>query len=130
MVHCCVPGCTNYSATTENVSYHKIPKDPSLKNAWIACLRRDNLPPLENSYVCSDHFEKECFESNLREQLTGQKYKRKLKRDAVPSCFSFSTSLPPKKIRASSENRTKRRSRHEVSTYILYRSCRTKLDTM
>ena len=58
MVNFCVPGCTNYSAKSKEVgiSYHKIPKEKSLRKAWIARLRRDNLPPPENCYVCSDHF--------------------------------------------------------------------------
>ena len=115
MVHCCVPWCTNYSSKTKNVSYHKIPSESALRKAWIARLRRDNLPPLENSYVCSDHFESDCFKVDLRQQLTGQKVKQKLKKDAVPSRFSFPTSSLPKKTRTSRVNRMERRSRHEVS---------------
>ena len=90
MVHCCVPECNNHSAKTNLVSYHKIPKDSKLKKTWISCLRRDNLPTLENCYMCSDHFQSECFERDFREQLTGERGRRCLKSDAVPSIFNFS----------------------------------------
>ena len=71
MVNCCVPGCTNYSAKSKEagISYHKIPKEKSLRKAWIARLRRDNLPPPENCYVCSDHFTEDFFASNLKRAL-------------------------------------------------------------
>ena len=120
MVHCCVPACTNHSSITKGISYHKIPKDKQLRKSWISRLRRDNLPPVDNCYVCSDHFEKECFESDLIEELTGEKKKKRLKSDAVPSIFNFPTSIPVVSTsRTSSENRNKRRRRQEVSLEFL-----------
>ena len=71
------------------------------------------MPPLENSYVCSEHFSKDSFEVNLRAEITGQKYKRRLKEDAVPSELSFRPAA--KQQRLSSENRRRRRSHQEVS---------------
>ena len=112
MVNCCVPGCTNYSQKTKGqVSYHRFPEDEKLRRAWINRIRRDNLPPLENCYVCSEHFLPEEFESDLTEQLTGRKRKPRLKRYAVPSKFDF---VPPKKPRQASENRSQKRSQIEV----------------
>ena len=64
------------------------------KKAWIARLRRDNFPPLDNCYVCSDHLPEDCFEKNFVVELTGQKIKGRLKRGAVPSYYSFGP--PPK----------------------------------
>jgi hypothetical protein len=120
MVNCCVPGCTNYSAKTKDldkvISYHKIPSDPRLQKFWIARLRRENLPPLKNCYVCSEHFEADFFENDLVKQLTGKRSKRKLKEDAVPSIFSFTTSgSTGKRPRESTENRLKRQRQREVS---------------
>ncbi|KXJ09468.1 THAP domain-containing protein 2 [Exaiptasia diaphana] len=116
MVHCCVPECTNHSVKTESVSYHKIPNDQALQKAWLARIKRENLPNLKNCYVCSEHFESSCFEVDLMEQLTGMKRKRKLKKDAVPSVFSFSK--PPAKRRATTENRLKRKQDEEVTQQV------------
>ena len=115
MVHCCVPECTNHSSKTETVSYHKIPNDQALQKAWIGRIKRENLPNLKNCYVCSDHFESTCFEVNLMEQLTGMKRKRRLKKNAVPSVFTFSN--PPAKRRATTENRLKCKQDEEVSLF-------------
>jgi len=102
MVHCCVPGCINHSSKTSNISYHRIPNDKGLQKAWLARIRRDNLP-LQNCYVCSEHFTDDCFETDLKAQLMPElKVKRRLKRDAIPSVCSFRPE--PKKPRISSEN--------------------------
>ena len=37
------------------------------------------MPPVQYSYVCSAHFSPSCFEFDLRSQITGQKFKRRLK---------------------------------------------------
>ena len=87
MVNCCVPGCVNYSAKSNGISYHKVPRDTQRRKAWLERIRRTNMPPLENCYVCSEHFSAESFEVNLRAQITGVKCKRRLKEDAVPSEF-------------------------------------------
>ena len=113
MVNYCVPGCVNYSAKSNGISYHKIPQDNQRRKAWLQRIRRANMPPLENSYVCSEHFSKDSFKVNLRAEITGQKYKRRLKEDAVPSEFSFRPAA--KQQRLSSENRRRRRSHQEVS---------------
>lgn len=124
MVHCCVPECTNHSTKTTDISYHKIPTEPQLQKAWISPLRRDNLPPLKNCYVCSEHFEEECFEVDLMEQLIGKKRKKRLKADAVPSVFKFSTcSSTTGKRRATTENRIKRQRRKEVSLMFCLYCC-------
>ena len=118
MVNCCVPGCVNYSAKSNGISYHKVPRDTQRRKAWLERIRRTNMPPLENCYVCSEHFSAESFEVNLRAQITGVvKCKRRLKEDAVPSEFCFRP--PAKTPRLSSENRLQRRSHEEVSVFRL-----------
>jgi len=107
MVHCCVPGCINHSSKTCNIIYHRIPNGKGLRKAWLPRIRRDNLPPFQNCYVCSEHFTDNCFEADLKAQLMPElKVKGRLKRDAIPSVFSFG--LEPKKPRISSENRESR----------------------
>lgn len=89
MVNCCEPDCTNYSAKTKDVSYHKRPQDSELQKAWVTGIRRENLPPVPQSRVCCGHFEKECFEIDFIEELMGVKRKRKLNPVTVPSIFNL-----------------------------------------
>lgn len=121
MVNCCVPGCTNYSAKTVDVSYHKIPSDKQRRKAWLDRIRRSNMPQVQYSYVCSDHFLPSCFQSDLRSQITTQKCKRRLKEDAIPSEFKYSPEA--KKPRLSSENRLDRRRHQEVSSLYCILCC-------
>ncbi|KXJ29292.1 uncharacterized protein LOC110249366 [Exaiptasia diaphana] len=110
MVHCCVPECTNHSSKTTSVSYHKIPMDVKLRKAWLERLRRDNLPTVENCYVCSDYCDKTCFKLDFREELTGERGKRRLNANAVPSIFAFNSSNRPRqKKRSATEDRTLRK---------------------
>ena len=63
--------------------------------------------------MCSEHFTDDYFETDLRAQfLPEQKVKRRLKRDATPSVFSFSPE--PKKPRLSSVTRENRRHAEEL----------------
>ena len=97
MVSCVVPDCHNYSEKTgEAVSYHKFPQDHRTK-AWLDRLRHVDMPPLENSYVCSEHFLPSCFRMDFRAQLMGEKVRKKLRDDAIPSLFKYGPE--PKKVR-------------------------------
>ena len=123
MVSCVVPGCNNHSAKTkkagDSVSYFHIPLDHWTK-AWLDRIRRTNLPPLENCHVCGEHFLPSCFEpDDLRTQLTGQKGKRSLKADTVPSVFKYSHSPEEKKPRLSSKCRRERQRHEEVSLSLI-----------
>ena len=123
MVNCCVPGCTNYSAKTSktsDISYHKFPSNKEGRKTWLERIRRTNMPPVQYSYVCSAHFLPSCFEFDLRSQITGQKFKRRLKKNAVPSEFDFGHEA--KKPRLSSENRLERR-RHEEVSFLYHSMC-------
>jgi len=66
----------------------------------------------EIQYVCSAPFLPSCFEVNIRSQITGQKCKRRLKEDTVPSQFDYGHEA--KKPRLSRENRLERRIHEEV----------------
>ena len=71
MVSCVVPDCHNYSEKTgEAVSYHKFPQDHRTK-AWRDRVRRVDMPALENSHVCSEHFLPSCFRMDC---LLGGRY--------------------------------------------------------
>ena len=62
--------------------------------AWLDRIRRKNMPPLENM--------PSCFEIDFREKLTGEKSRRVLKDDAIPSSFSYGPEA--KKPRLSSKH--------------------------
>ena len=122
MVSCCVPDCNNHSEKTKRrgntEGYHVIPQDHRTK-AWLERIRRSDMPPLENSYVCSEHFLPSCFELDLRAQLTGEKGKRQLRDDAIPSVFKYSHDHEAKKPRLSSELRLKRQRHQEISRRLI-----------
>ena len=96
MPHCMVPECTNNSRKTVGISYHRIPKEKGLREAWLARIRRVNPHDINNSCVCSAHFTPDCFERTL-DLVPGYQKRPKLKSDAVPSIFPRSK---PEKARS------------------------------
>ena len=72
------------------------------------------MPPLENSFVCSEHFLHSCFWIDFRAQLMGEKIKKKLRHDAIPSLFKYGPQ--PKKPPLSSESRLQKQKHKQVST--------------
>ena len=89
MPYCCVPDCNSHSQRNKDVRFHVFPKDPTARKAWISRIRRENLPDPESCRICSKHFTQDCYETNLMEELTGQKAQKRLKKGAVPSVFPF-----------------------------------------
>ena len=68
---CVAAGCSN--THSDNTSLHKFPRDPELRLKWEKQVQRtrDKWKATENSFLCSDHFEQDCFEvdSFIAEQL-------------------------------------------------------------
>ncbi|XP_055049989.2 uncharacterized protein [Misgurnus anguillicaudatus] len=63
-------------------SFHKFPLADGLRvREWLRRMRWQNWWPTGNSVLCSDHFEKDCFE-----QMGSHK---RLRRNAVPTIFNF-----------------------------------------
>ena len=105
--HCCVPLCTNRREKRSDLSYHTFPKEDVLRRKWTQAIRRDegdNFSITPNTVVCSSHFRLSDF-SPLAVELVGdsQARKRRLKKDAVPSVFSFRP--PPRPPRPSLSDR-------------------------
>ena len=65
-------------------------KRPECRAKWIHAIRRNNWKPTSNSYLCSDHFEENCF------VVRPNKIGRRLNDSAVPSIFNFPSHLQPK----------------------------------
>ena len=77
---------------TKTRPFFTLPRDAALAKIWIAKLNRakDNLP--KNIWICSDHFEDDCFNSSwmLQSSLTYQErsIQRRLRSGAVPTKFT------------------------------------------
>ena len=54
-------------------------------------MKLKNSPNLKYCKLCSKHFTEECYEQELRSELLGIKKQVKLKNDAVPTLFDFSS---------------------------------------
>ena len=64
-------GCVNRSGENSNsISFHRIPCQRTrseLRKKWLLNIRRDGQLPKDSCFViCSEHFEAECFERDLR----------------------------------------------------------------
>lgn len=95
---CAAYGCSNLStkSTTKEkgISFFKFPlKNKKILNEWMKRIRRENFTPNAHSTLCSENF----LESDFNYQNFTNK--RLLKKDAVPSIFSFSA--PSKRKRTS-----------------------------
>lgn len=53
---CCVTFCKNNTKRNTNLSFHKFPKDKTLRNTWIHWVGRHNFIPKDHHRVCSEHF--------------------------------------------------------------------------
>ena len=69
MVSCSAIGCTNRSSNKE-IRFYQVPTpetNPVLCQKWLHNIRRDGeLPKHKSFYICSDHFEEECFQCDLQ----------------------------------------------------------------
>lgn len=93
--NCCVPHCTKklYRDGGNKISFHKFPRELTVKREWIRAIRRDvgrDFTINEHTRVCSRHFKKEDFVRTLAGR-------RMLSDTAVPSVFSWKTISSPKK---------------------------------
>lgn len=116
MVYCIAFGCSNDSRYSKNISYHRLPRDEKQRKVWLTKISRENPTISQNSVVCSEHFEPDCFERDMKAELLGSKPKAWLKPEAVPSIFSHRP--PAKKRRTSSEKRLKEKEKKEVIYFL------------
>jgi hypothetical protein len=95
--YCIVYGCKN-SGNEKGVSFHHFPKDEVLKKKWVARIRRGlcNKPISNTMRVCSSHFVQEDYQFDVGLDYGIPSKRKKLKEDAVPSVFSFTS---PRKLK-------------------------------
>ncbi|KAM3957949.1 peroxynitrite isomerase THAP4-like [Aphomia sociella] len=82
MPYCAILECKNDSRrkniSNGGVSYHRFPKDGSIKEKWINSTGRNNWMPTKSSTICSEHFTENQF-------LISKKGHRYLTITAVPT---------------------------------------------
>ena len=78
---CSVYGGNNTSSKT--VSLHSLPKDKKLRKIWIERLYRSDKFNVSSARICSEHFNHQDFERDLRNELVGLPLRKILKKDAI-----------------------------------------------
>ena len=118
MPHCCAWNCSNQYSSNINISYHRLPSDKKVADAWKKNISRTELP--NQVYVCSDHFEESCFDAShdLKQRLmpsASGRASRKIIKGAIPTIFAH---RKPENERTSSANRAHRREKTEVNSFL------------
>ena len=92
MPGCCALTCKHgykSQVTPRDVQWIPLPKDESLRKAWLFRIHRENEDDFvsEHTVICSYHFkEEDWIPDNLNYDSRGRKYKkRRLKKNAIPS---------------------------------------------
>ena len=64
MVNCAAVHCHNNKSKNKNKTFFSLPKDTAVALVWIAkpTREKDNLP--SKVFVCSNHFQDDCFDSS------------------------------------------------------------------
>ena len=63
-------------------TFHKIPKDPALRRAWLNAINRQDAFSVNSAIVCSCHFTSDCYVNSLLEVKS-----KKLRKGAIPTLF-------------------------------------------
>ena len=124
MQSCGVPLCNSFSSkgvkSDDCKGWHFLPSDEDIKQKWLTAIRRkktSDFPDFPPDFrACGLHFTEECFERDLKHELTGSKRTYTLKRDAVPTIFDFKKRPPKRKL---SLERASKRSRQETVSTIM-----------
>ena len=85
---CAVYECSATSENEKNRSFHQCPKDPKLRQAWIARICREGYNPSASSYVCSFHFSEEDFNKGSFSATPQELKKKTLKKGSIP-CWNL-----------------------------------------
>ncbi|KAK7604814.1 hypothetical protein V9T40_006000 [Parthenolecanium corni] len=84
---CSVPTCKNKRVGRKDdtgPSFHRFPKDPAIRDAWIEQCHIDaNFNP-DHGCICSDHFDFDDFERSYQKQLMGIERRPMLKKNVIP----------------------------------------------
>lgn len=112
--------CKNHSRDGKDIFFYKLPHhNEQLSTKWLVNLRNPKIPQLLNhSYVCSDHFELDCFGRNIKAELLGERGKPPLVANSVPTLFQYNNFKSDSK-RVLSEQRRIRKEKEETLRELL-----------
>ncbi|XP_055943111.1 THAP domain-containing protein 1-like [Argiope bruennichi] len=99
MSACAAYGCKNRPHNKiPGITFHKFPKDISLRNEWLLALRRENFRPTKYSRLCSEHFSEDQIDRTSLACV-------RLRANAVPTIFKgYPKHLQKKLNQLSTEN--------------------------
>lgn len=114
---CAVATCKNYNQKTKgSVTYHRFPRDSVLQKIWESKCQRADKINLATARICSIHFTKEDYDTDLKTHLLGLPKKRRLKPTASPS-----QNLPvgisvenDNEVQPSDKRNSRKLARHEI----------------
>ena len=72
MSSCAAIGCVNSPGKNPSLSFHQMPskKRKEIRQEWLRRIKRGHnkkyLPEDSKLYICSEHFENDCFERDLQ----------------------------------------------------------------
>ncbi|XP_056318825.1 ARL14 effector protein [Danio aesculapii] len=82
-ISCSAVDCSNRFVKGSEIRFYRFPiSKPQLAEQWVRSLGRKNFVPTQNSCLCSEHFQPDCFRD-----YNGKLF---LREDAVPTIFSNS----------------------------------------
>ncbi|XP_051989650.1 ARL14 effector protein-like [Xyrauchen texanus] len=82
-ISCSAVDCSNRFVKGSDIRFYRFPiSKPQLAEQWVRSLGRKNFVPTQNSCLCSEHFQPDCFRD-----YNGKLF---LREDAVPTIFTNS----------------------------------------
>ncbi|XP_051577606.1 ARL14 effector protein-like [Myxocyprinus asiaticus] len=82
-ISCSATDCSNRFVKGSEIRFYRFPiSKPQLAEQWVRSLGRKNFVPTQNSCLCSEHFQTDCFRD-----YNGKLF---LREDAVPTIFTNS----------------------------------------
>ncbi|XP_055059825.1 ARL14 effector protein isoform X2 [Misgurnus anguillicaudatus] len=82
-ITCSAIDCSNRFVKGSEIRFYRFPiSKPQLAEQWVRSLGRKNFVPTQNSCLCSEHFQPDCFRD-----YNGKLF---LREDAVPTIFTNS----------------------------------------
>ncbi|XP_046674442.1 THAP domain-containing protein 6-like [Homalodisca vitripennis] len=83
---CSAPGCKS-RGYNDNLTYHRFPKNPQLRQKWTEATGRSDWEPKANTVLCSKHFREEDLDRTSLSCV-------RVRENVIPSLFPDGT--PPK----------------------------------
>lgn len=118
MVVCAVATCR--SKLKCGISFHCFPQESGRQNKWKTFCKRKDKFNVKTARICELHFEKDCFERDLRNELLGLSQRKILKPTACPTLFDATY---PIQISAREERQLKKQQNECISELLKGTTC-------